>query len=93
MITRDDRSLHCTALLYNNSCCAKVFAIAATPWGSERKIIHSNYLMLQKLLLMANLRAVSPVHPSSIAIAILMPCINIPIKASTVSLMFLGKSF
>lgn len=86
----------CTVLLCSTTTLVVLkclFAIAATPWGSERKIIHSNYLMLQKLLLMANLRAVSPVHPPSIAIAILMPCINIPIKASTVSLMFLGKSF
>lgn len=93
MITRDDRSLNCTASLHNTSCCAKLFAIADTPWGTYRKIFHSNYLMLQKLLLMASLRAVSPVHPSSIGPAILITCINISVKPSTVSLMFLGKSF
>lgn len=68
MITRDDRSLNCTALLYNSSCRAKWIAVVDTPWGCYRKILHNNYLMLQKLLLRATLRPVSPAHPSSIVL-------------------------
>lgn len=85
--------LNRTALLYNASCCAKLFATADTPRGSYRKIFHSNYLMLQKLLLMAGLQAVSPVHPSSIGLAIPIFCINSSVKPSNVSLIFLRKSF
>jgi len=70
-----------------------MFAIAGTLWGTQRKILHSNYLILQKLLLMASLRSVFPVHPPSIGPVTLISCINVSVKPSVVSLMFLGKSF
>lgn len=65
MITRDDRSLSCTALVYNSSC-ANGLILQIHPWDATGK--HNNHLMVQKLLLRATLRPVSAAHPSSIVL-------------------------